>query len=159
MKTIFKTLFFFVASVLCLTACNEDYDMPDPGAKINPEKEVAGTYYGEWSKVNEGTGEEENGTGTLIFAPDEEGGAYVVSITASAEGVTLGLASDTARANISKNSNNGYDFVNTVKTNGFGVSFLGGISNNFDVTLSYTVVQRKGLKEVVYNVTFKGKKQ
>lgn len=159
MKTIFKTIFFLVASVVYLTACNNDYDMPDPGAKINPEKEVAGTYVGEWLKVNEGTGAEEKGTGTLVFSPDEEGGSYVVSVTAQAEGLTLGLTTDTARANISKNSNNGYDFVNTVKTNGFGVAFLGGITNTFDVTLSYTVVQRKGLKEVVYNVTFKGNKQ
>lgn len=159
MKKIFNILFLLVASAVCFTACDNDYEMPDPGNQINPEKEVAGTYVGEWSKVNEGTGAEENGTGTLIFAPDEEGGSYVVSITAAAEGLTLGLTTDTARANISKNSNNGYDFVNTVKTNGFGVSFLGGITNSFDVTLTYTVVQRKGLKEVVYNVTFKGKKQ
>lgn len=159
MKTIFKTLFFFVASVLCLTACNEDYDMPDPGAKINPEKEVAGTYVGTWSKVNAATGDEENGTGTLVFAPDEELGAYIVDITATAEGLTLGLTTDTARANISKNSTDGYDFVNTTKANGFGVSFLGGITKDFEVTMTFSVVQRKGLKEVVYNMTFKGKRQ
>lgn len=159
MKTIFKTLFFFVASVLCLTACNEDYDMPDPGAKINPEKEVAGTYVGSWSKVNTATLDEETGTGTLVFAPDAEGGAYVVSITAQAEGITLGLTSDTARANISKNSTGGYDFVNTTKANTFGVSFLGNISSNYEATLSFTVIQRKGLKEVSYDVTFVGKRQ
>lgn len=159
MKTIFKTIFFLLASVVFLTACNSDYDMPDPGAKINPEKEVAGTYIGEWTKVNTSTLAEENGTGTLVFVPDEELGAYIVDITAAAEGLTLGLTTDTARANISKNSTGGYDFVNTTKANGFGVSFIGAVTKDYHVTLSFTVVQRKGLKEVSYDVTFVGNRQ
>lgn len=129
MKKIFQLL-LTVALCAAFTACKDEVGIPDRGPAGNPEKEAAGVYEGTWTiNVNEDNGatiKDITGLGTLTLA--DGGSAYVADVTAFCDAADLqaaGIAFDmTSKANISKNSSNGFYFYNTADgtagaTNGF----------------------------------------
>ncbi len=51
MKNIFKGLLFASMLGVVFTSCKDEAEIPDRGAPINPEKEIAATYEGTWTFV------------------------------------------------------------------------------------------------------------
>ncbi|MBO5298099.1 MAG: hypothetical protein J6B03_10980 [Candidatus Homeothermus sp.] len=129
MKKIFQLL-LTVALCAAFTACKDEVGIPDRGPAGNPEKEAVGVYEGTWTvNVNQDNGAvnvDYTAIGTLTLA--DGGMAYVADVTAKCDAADFqaaGIAFDmTSKANISKNSSNGFYFYNTADgtagaTNGF----------------------------------------
>lgn len=152
MKTIIKTLFVFLTLAMTMVSCREDYKMPDTGAAINPEKEIAGTYVGVWIRDNVTSGDSEQYPGTLVIGAST---AYVITITTTCDDLDLQLESLSTVANVTWNTANEYNFYNLLSTNPFGTTFSGKVINK-EATLTYNKIVKEGRKEVEYNFTFDG---
>lgn len=129
MKNIFKLL-LTVALCAAFTACKDEVGIPDRGPAGNPEKEAAGVYEGTWT-INHNM---DNGAqlldfdvpGTMTLA--DGGSAYVAEVSVFCKDAALAAADleidMTSKANISKNSSNGFYFYNTADGNH-------GVANGF----------------------------
>ena len=158
MKAIYKSIFFCIALMLGLTACDKD-EIPATGAPDNAEKLVAGTYVGEWSRTNISTGAVESGTGSITFSVDAELGNNVSRMTLACDGIELGVNADSSVCNITRLNSGELVYWNMVGGNPFGMTFTGRVSPEGVATMDYTKIVRSGRREVEYSYTFSGRKQ
>lgn len=158
MKAIYKSIFFCIALMLGLAACDKD-EIPAPGAPDNAEKLVAGTYVGEWSRTNISTGAVESGTGSITFSVDAELGNNVSRMTLVSEVIELGVNEDSSVCNITRLNSGELVYWNMVGGNPFGMAFSGRVSPEGVATMDYTKIVRSGRREVEYSYTFSGRKQ
>lgn len=156
MKKIVKSIFLLFVVAVSFSSCRDDYEMPDPGAPCNPEKEVAGTYTGTWTRTNAANGEVIEKPGTLTLSSDTA--AYVSIVSASAEDLELGLKADYSVANIMKDSSGSYTLVNPTKGNPFGCTFTATVSADKQATMEYSAITRSGRKEIEFMFKFSGAK-
>lgn len=161
MKAIYKSIFFCIALMLGMTACDDKHDkIPATGGLDNAEKLAAGTYVGTWSRVNLSTGAEESQPGSITFSVDEEKGNNVSVMTiASGTDFDLGLNEDTSVCNITKLSSGVLTYWNATSTNPFGMTFTGKVDVDGKATMEYTKIVRSGRREVEFNYNFSGSKQ
>lgn len=150
MKNIFKTLFCFLL-IVGLASCNEEVGYPDPGPAGNPEKEIAGTYTGTWTKTNASNGSVTTGAGTITFTPGDR--AYVTDVKVESAELKIDMQS---LANV-VNYTEGYMFYNRETKNGFGTVFDGRIVKG-EASIKYSISQKVGLKQTIFNYTFTGVK-
>lgn len=149
MKNIIKIISLFL---ICIgfASCNNEVGYPDPGPAGNPEKEAAGTYTGTWTRELDGNVVEAQGTITLT--PSDK--AYITNVAVSCPDFGVELS---GVANIVNNSS-GYVFANQEsKENGFGTVFEGRITNGV-ATMKFTLTQKEGRKQYLYNYKFTGDK-
>lgn len=159
MKAIYKYIFFCVAIMLGLTACDGKHDkIPPTGGLDNAEKLVAGTYVGEWSRINLTSNAVETGAGSITFSVDEELGNNVSVMTLQST-LELGLGSDSSVCNISLLSSGVFTYWNYTGTNPFGTTFYGKVSPEGVATMTYNKLVRSGRKEVEFLYSFSGTKQ
>ena len=159
MKAIYKSIFFCIALMLGLTACDNKDEIPATGAPDNAEKLVAGTYVGEWSRTNVSTGAVESGTGSITFSVDAELGNNVSRMTLTSEVIELGVNADSSVCNITRLNSGELVYWNMVGGNPFGMTFSGRVSPEGVATMDYTKIVRSGRREVEYSYTFSGRKQ
>lgn len=150
MKNIIKSLFLILVSV-GLASCNEEVGYIDPGPQGNPEKEIAGTYSGTWTKTLQSTGASETAIGTITFTPGDR--AYVANVHVSCPDLNVDMES---AANV-VNYSDGFTYYNQDAKNGFGLAFEGRIKGNV-ATIKYTQSVKVGLKQSIYVFTFSGDK-
>lgn len=161
MKVLYKSIFFSVALVFCLTSCNNDDELPPTGPLDNAEKLVAGTYVGEWTREIQGTDDVETGSGTITFSVDSENYGNNVSVmTLTAEGIDIGIDDPkTSVCNITILSSGEFTYWNYTASNPFGTTFYGKVSTDGVATMNYTKTVREGRKEVTSIYSFSGRKQ
>lgn len=159
MKAIFKSIFFCVALVLGMTSCDNKDEIPPTGGLDNAEKLVAGTYVGEWTRTNVGTGAVETGAGSIIFSVDESKGNNVSVMTLSSSSVELGVNANTSVCNITRLSSGDFTYWNYTAANPFGMIFNGKVSPEGVATMTYSKIVREGRKEVEFLYNFSGRKQ
>lgn len=159
MKAIFKSIFFCVALVLGMTACDNKDEIPPTGGLDNAEKLVAGTYVGEWSRTNLSTNVVETGSGSITFSVDAEKGNNVSVMTLSSSEVELGVNTDTSVCNITRLSTGELTYWNYSANNPFGMTFYGKVSPEGVATMNYNKIVRSGRKEVEFVYSFSGRKQ
>lgn len=148
-----------MALVLGLTACDGKHDkMPPTGGLDNAEKLVAGTYVGEWSRLNLSTNVVETGAGSITFSVDEEKGNNVSVMTLQSD-LDLGVNADTSVCNITRLSSGVLTYWNYASTNPFGMTFNGKVTPEGEATMVYTKIVRSGRREVEFNYSFIGRKQ
>lgn len=146
--------------VLTLSSCRDEAEIPDHGAAANPEKEVAGTYVGTWTKSTVGsTADPEVVNGSVVLTATNE--AYIVNVKIESENDALGFTNttnftaDNSNANVVKKSAE-YVIYNTLATNGLGTSFTGSVSFGGEVALEFTKTVKSGRKSYVYSYVFSG---
>ncbi len=160
MKAIYKSIFFCMALLLGLTACDDKHEELAPtGGLDNAEKLVVGTYVGEWSRTNLSTEAVESGSGSITFSVDESYGNNVSVMTLYSPVIDLGVDADTSVCNITRLSSGEFVYYNLVKANPFGMTFNGRVSPEGVATMSYTKIVRSGRKEVEFSYSFTGTKQ
>lgn len=150
MKNIIK-LFFLLFACVGMVSCDDSVGYPDPGPQGNPEKEIAGTYTGTWTRTTQSTQEELTGEGNISFTPGES--AFVTDVKVNCTGLNIDMES---LANV-VNYSDGYKFYNQEAKNGFGVPFEGNIKNGV-AYIKYTMSIKVGLKQTIYIFTFTGTK-
>lgn len=159
MKAIFKSIFFCIALMLVLTACDNKEEIPATGGLDNAEKLASGTYVGEWSRTNLSTGAVESGTGSITFSVDAELGNNVCVMTLACDDIELGVNEDTSVCNITRLNSGELIYWNMVKSNPFGMDFTGRVSPEGVATMVYNKIVRSGRKEVEFAYSFSGVKQ
>lgn len=152
MNKILKSFLFFTMILVTMVSCREDDDMPSPGTPINPEKEIAGTYSGLWTKTNIGTGAVDELPGVIIIEASDI--PYVVTITVKSDD---GSIDKSASANVVKKSG-GYRFYNEMTNHGIGTTFMGEVSFDGKASINYTVTERSGKRTVKNKYDFAGGK-
>lgn len=150
MKNIVKSLFLILVCV-GFASCNEEVGYIDPGPQGNPEKEIAGTYNGTWTRTLQSTGAEETATGTITFTPSDK--AFITNVHVSCPELKVDMES---AANV-VNYSDGYMYYNQDSKNGFGLPFEGRIKGNV-ATIKYTQSIKVQLKQSIYVFTFNGDK-
>lgn len=154
MKKILFALFAVMA--LVLTSCKDKVEPVDPGTPTNPEKTLAGTYTGTWTRTLDGV--TETGQGTIVIAPTDE--RYICTVTISCPSLD-----DSARPAINIT---GTDVANITPArtvfNAFGDAekiagvFSGKISEANELTMQFTRSIKEGRKTFTYSYTFEGVK-
>ena len=158
MKAIYKSIFFCLTLMLGFTACDNHDEIPPTGGLDNAEKLVAGTYVGEWSRVNVATEAVESGVGSITFSVDQELGNNV-SVMTLESALDLGVNADTSVCNITRLSSGDFTYWNYSGTNPFGMTFYGKVSPEGVATMTYNKIVRSGRKEVEFQYSFSGTKQ
>ena len=161
MKTLYKSLFFGVAMVLGMTACDNNDELPPTGPLDNAEKLVAGTYVGEWTRETDGTDEVITGAGSITFSVDSENYGNNVSVmTLNSDIVDLGVTVPLKTVcNITLLSSGEFTYWNQTSSNPLGVVFYGKVSTSGVATINFSKTVRDGRKEVKYIYSFSGSKQ
>ena len=81
MNKILNRLFILTALVMALSSCKDEAEIPGHGKPGNPEKEVAGTYVGTWTKTQRNsTAEPDPAEATLTFPATDDADITVVKI-------------------------------------------------------------------------------
>lgn len=150
MKNIIKTLLLFLVCV-GFASCSNEVGVPDPGPQGNPEKEIAGSYTGSFSKILNGEASGSEGEGTITFTPSDS--PYVTTVNVSCPDLNLDM---TSTANV-VNYSEGYLYYNREPKNGFGVVFDGRVIDK-KATIKFTLTIKEGRKQYLYNYTFSGDK-
>lgn len=120
----------------------------DPGPQGNPELDVQGTYTGTWSQELDGV--VVTAPGTITLTPSDN--AYVTYVAVSCPDFSIDFQ---GIANV-VNFANGYKYYNQEATNnGFGVAFDGEVING-EATIKFTLSQRSGRIQYLYNYSFAG---
>lgn len=145
-------IFFLLLACVGLASCEDSVGYPDPGPQGNPEKEIAGTYTGTWTRVTQSTQEEITGEGSITFSPSEN--AFVTDVKVDCPDLDIDMQS---LANV-VNYSNGYKYYNQEAKNGFGVTFEGNVDKNGVASIKYTKSIKVGLKQTIYIFTFTGSK-
>lgn len=163
MNKILNRLFLLATIVMALSSCRDEAEIPGHGTPGNPEKEVAGTYVGTWTKaLRNSTAEPVTASGSLTLTPTDE--AYITLVKIDCDATDMGFnntavfASTESRANI-VNQSAQYVFYNVVATNGLGTSFNGTVSFGGEATISFAKTVREGRLTYTYDYTFSGTKQ
>ncbi len=150
MKNIIIAFFFAVLS-LGIASCSNEVGIADPGPKGNPEKEIAGTYVGKWTKTLDDVSTE--ASGSITFAAGES--AYVTEVKVDCPDMDLNFS---GLANIVNNSE-GYIYYNQeAKQNGFGVAYTGRVIRG-QATIKFIMNVKEGRKQYLYTFEFLGDKQ
>lgn len=140
----------FAVAALCMTSCKENVDIVEPGTQTNPEREVAGTYTGTWTRINttDETQEEQDGTVTLTAGD----AAYVGSVTVTIPAYSMNSSSV-------MNVNPTGQFYNNVVSdnNGLETAFYGKVTGS-DCTMSFRKTERDGRKTTTFQYNFVGRK-
>lgn len=140
--------------MVSFVSCRDEADIPSTGDPINPEKEAAGTYTGEW-QVYKGENREHQGDfpGSITITPGEY--AYTCSVTLTCDGYAN--LNGTGVANIVKQSRS-YRFYNEVKENGLDAVFSGTIAFDGAAAMSFSKAIKSGRVTTVYYFDFTGAK-
>lgn len=164
-----KIIYLMLGLVLVtggFTSCSDDDD--DNGSvsmPANPEKEIAGTYIGTWTKTavsNGKTTTEENKTITLTAS---DSAAYIGTIAVEA---FLDIKAMSSVMNVTWNSNNVYKFFNYSGSNGFSsvvtdLLYFSGSVTDADgaktLNFSFTHTARSGRATADYTYSFVGTMQ
>lgn len=157
MKAIFKYIFICLSFALGFSSCEKDAELPWPGDPDGAEKQVVGTYSGQWSRLNNATDVTESDSGSVIFTYDEELGNNVATIQC-VSALNLGLKADACNVNVTKRANGTIIFWNAVATNPFGMKFTGEITTDNQIKMTYHAIVRSGRKEVEFDYSFEGVK-
>lgn len=144
--------------MLGLTACDNHDEIPPTGGLDNAEKLVAGTYVGEWSRINIATEAVESGSGSIVFSVDPELGNNISVMTLQSD-LELGVNEDTSVCNITRLSSGDLTYWNYSASNPFGMTFYGKVSPEGVATMTYNKIVRSGRKEVEFLYSFSGRKQ
>ena len=147
MKKIIYALFALATLSLGFVSCGDDDE--SVSYPTTAEAGSAGVYNGTWTTVLDEV--ETTYTGSITLAAAQAG---CTNVTFSCPGASL---NKTAIANV-WHSNNGYQFVNQVGTNGLGTAFSGRISDGGQLTVAFTIEQRVGLKQKLVKYTFVGQR-
>lgn len=163
MNKILNRLFILTALVMALSSCKDEAEIPGHGKPGNPEKEVAGTYVGTWTKTQRNsTADPVTAEGTLTLTATDE--AYITVVKIGCESASMdfnntsSFASTESRANI-VNQSAQYVFYNVLTTNGLGTSFNGTVSFGGEATMTFAKTIRQGRVTYTYDYTFTGTKQ
>lgn len=149
MKKIIYSLFVLATLSFVFVSCGKDDD-ENPSYPTSAEAGASGTYSGTFTTDN--NGEIDAHPGTITIAPSGQAGC--VNVTLDCSGLSL---NKTAVANV-WHSNNGYQFVNQVATNGLGTAFAGRIYENGELYINFTLEQRVGRQQVLIKYNFGGKR-
>lgn len=142
--------FFMAIFCLGISSCSNEVGIPDPGPKGNPEKEIAGTYVGKWTKTLDNVSTE--APGSITFTPGER--AYVTDVKVDCPDMDLNF---NGLANIVNNSE-GYIYYNQeAKQNGFGVTYTGRVIRG-QATIKFIMNVKEGRKQYLYTFEFLGEK-
>ena len=148
-----KKFIYSVLTVFALgcafTACSDDEDEVI-NYSTTAEQASAGTYSGTWTRTSSTATETHSGTVTLTAA----GSVGATNITFSCPGTSLDM---TSIANV-WNSGMGFQFVNNLETNGLGAKFAGRITDEGQLTPSFTISIREGRNLTEYAYEFVGNK-
>ena len=147
MKKIVYALFVLTTLSLGFVSCGSD----DDGINYTTSAEAgsAGVYNGTWITVADDVETTYPGTVTLAAAQ-----AGCTNVTFDCPGASL---NKTSIANV-WHSNNGYQFVNQVATNGLGAQFSGQINEGGLLKTAFTIEQRVGRKQVLVKYSFVGQR-
>lgn len=147
MKKIVYALFVLTTLSLGFVSCGSD----DDGINYTTSAEAgsAGVYNGTWTTVADDV--ETTYTGTVTLAAAQAG---CTNVTFNCPGASL---NKTSIANV-WHSNNGYQFVNQVATNGLGAQFSGQINEGGLLKTAFTIEQRVGRKQVLVKYSFVGQR-
>jgi hypothetical protein len=152
MKKIFYSLLAALALSCTFTACSEhDGDDVSTPYASNPAQAAAGTYSGQFSRVQIGTTDTTYAQGTLVL---EATSAYAGNVTFTANDMSLSASS---AVNVSFDSN-GYTFANQLTNNGLGAKFAGKVAKGSEATAWFTLSQRIGRTLYEFQYNFKGTK-
>lgn len=146
MKNIIKTIFMAVVCLVAASACSDEVGIPDAGPVGNPEKEIAGTYTGVWSKtLDDNT---QNASGSITFSAGDSN--YKANISVSCPDFNIDLS---GVCNVVNNSE-GYVFYNQeAKNNGFGTAYTGRVVNG-KASIKFTLTVKDGRKQNNYVFEF-----
>lgn len=150
MKNIIRTLFLFLVCA-GFASCDNSVGIPDRGPQGNPEKEIAGTYTGTWTRTLSGQTESTTSTGTITFSPTDK--SYVTNVAVSCPDLNINM---NAVANV-VNYSEGFMYYNRENKNGFGVAFDGRVIEG-NASIKFTLSVKEGRKQYLYNYTFNGGK-
>lgn len=149
MKNIIKTLILFLVCA-GISSCDNSVGYPDPGPAGNPEKDIEGVYTGTWTRTLDGNSVE--GQGSITFTPGENAYTTNVAVSCPEFGIELNGVANVV------NYSEGYKFYNQdAKGNGFGVVFDGRVVNGI-AYIKFTITQKEGRKQYLYNYNFSGGK-
>ncbi len=142
------------ALAFCFTAvsCSDDDD-ENITHSTTPEIAAAGTYSGTYTKILDGSDEEEIGTGTVVFSATST--AYVANVEFKSDVLGLDVSSAT---NITW-ANNGFSFHNVSSNSGLGAPFSGTIDENGNISSYFYLLVTEGRKSYTYHYYFTGSKQ
>lgn len=158
MKNLLYSLFAVLALTCAFTACSDDNADEVINYSTTPEKASEGTYTGTWTRalLSDATVSQTYEGEVVLVATDSVG---VTDVTFSCPDISLDA---TSVANV-WNSGRGFQFVNNVFTNNaansLGTAFAGRITEDNQLTTSFTISIREGRVLTEYNYSFVGNKQ
>lgn len=162
MKTLYKSIFFCLALMLGLSACNGKNEvMPPTGGLDHAEELIQGTYVGTWTKTNLTTGgDPETSTGSITFSWNEELGNNVVNISIASDVADfLSISAETSGCNVSRLSSGVLSYWNVYSLNPFGTEFYGKVSPEGTCSMDYTKIVVIKRKETEFQYSFSGNKR
>ena len=140
----------FVAATLFVACSDKSED--GPLANPNPEKLVAGTYTGNWTRVLDK--DTTTAPGQITVTADS---AFIATF-AVAKCAELGLDEMSSKANVTWQSNGGLRITNYGgANNGFQTSFAGKLNADRTLSLNFKKTVKVGRKAYEYVFTFTGK--
>lgn len=153
-KILYSFMLLFVAA-LCFTACSDD-DGDNGSAKMpsNPGQDIAGVYTGTWKSVNEKTGAELTGEGTVTIVANDTA-AYAAELSI-AECKAVSLAAVSTMVNVTWSTDNVYRFYNSSLVNGLGVAFSSTVNGSSMGEFSFKKESGAGRNKKTYVYTFSG---
>lgn len=159
-----KILYFFVGVfTLSMTfiACDDDDDSGTTSRNstfsVTPEIAAAGTYEGDYIRVQSGTTDTTENKGTIIISARDT--AYCANISFVCSGFEF--TDFNSVTNITY-ANNGFMFSNDLSTfvidnKEQSVPFYGTIDENKNIIARFTITQKSGRSTKVFYYTFNGK--
>ncbi len=151
-KILFMILAAFVVG-FAFVSCSDDDDT-NPKVGTNPERDAAGTYYGTYTKLAEGTSDTIVGSGSLVVTATENAYCATISFVSSELDFDVSAVSNITYAN------DGFKFWNA---NGDGTDnlsvFSGTIFGNGSAEAYFSALVYSGRTSTKYNFTFEGQKQ
>lgn len=150
-----KKVILSMCTVLALScgfvSCGDDDDDESISYATSAEQASAATYTGTWTLIAD-DGTESTYSGTVTLAASNTKG--VTNVTFSCPESSLNA---TSVANV-WNSRHEFQFVNQTDNNGLGAAFAGRITEDGQLTTSFTISQKVGRKTMKVVYSFIGKK-
>ncbi len=142
---------FLIASMISLASCSDGKNEDSPRAGL-PEKEAAGEYFGEFTRVTKGLDDAVAAPGSVTITPASDKNTAFITFTCTELGVAI-----TRIFNITF-SNEGFAFSNHLSddTDTKTSAIAGRIDDQKKMTTKFTLQQRDGRKTVQYDYEFTG---